>query len=1054
MSKALLSILNVVEGEEKPVLLLLGYGFFMGIFLAAYKIVATTLFLSSLSEYIREAFFVSGVLGVVATWTYSSIQNRVQYSKLIIFNIISIFIFIAFARVMFEFYNSQWLAFILFVMLGPITSVLLLGFWGIFGRLFDLRQSKRIIGGIDSGQLTAIIITTFSIPFIIPFMADIRDILLIGEVGLAISGAFYIILSINFKLSSFHDKQKEDRRETSFLMMFKNRYIVYLSLFLFLSMSAFVLVDYSFMNVTEQQYPNVKQLASFLGVFEGSIMVLSLLLQTFANEKILSMYGMKTSLLLLPIILFIFTALAIMAGYFYGFDITSPTFIWFFLFIALSKLFVTTLREATESPVFKLFFMPLNSRIRFDIQTKLEGTVTELSRAVTGGLILMFGLIPFFKLIHYSWILTGIIIIWVVLLYKISNLYKINIRLKLEKQKEEADKIEQKGRNLLVTKLFSSIDTNTPNLMVFALRVLSKIAPDTFKSKIEEIKNDHSIVSNNKVLKTLESDFSFIHIANLKSYEENGDENVATGKNNYSSFDEQLMSMIKSRDFKERKLAAELVSATKSEKSNKMLIELLNDKNSDVINAAILTASELRKLELLPFVIDNFCNAENKEASITAIINFGLSSFPQLEILFNNTDQSVKTKKNIINIYGKVGGEDAIELLWKKIDYPDKNIVSQVLLSLSHCGFTAEEDQIQRIKIFIEDDIVEIIWNLKAIVQIKDYGTEFKNIVEALYEENEHNYSHIYLLLAMIFDQKSIQLVKENIETKTNEGISYAIELLDVFLSDDLKQKIIPVLDDTSDLDRIRRLQMFYPFIEVSLDELIRQIINKEFNAINRWTKACMIHYLGENKISEKYDMELIANLFNPDQLLKETSAWSMNEIDKQFYMENLRRLELEDINHLKNLKITDRKNIASELKPHMKSELISFLKNESLLGELPNYIIASIVDHIEEVYIEGEAIIEQSEWHNGSFYFLYDGYLEAKSKEGKIIDQFKKGDFLGEQINIDLQEEFSSISIKGDTVLLRIEKNRFLDLITNEYDVTLTLLDSFSSQRETNLIQ
>ena len=88
MVKALLSILNVVEGEERPVLMLLGYGFFMGVFLAAYKIVATTLFLNQLSEYIREAFFVSGLLGLISTWLYATLQNRVHYSKLIIFNII------------------------------------------------------------------------------------------------------------------------------------------------------------------------------------------------------------------------------------------------------------------------------------------------------------------------------------------------------------------------------------------------------------------------------------------------------------------------------------------------------------------------------------------------------------------------------------------------------------------------------------------------------------------------------------------------------------------------------------------------------------------------------------------------------------------------------------------------------------------------------------------------------------------------------------------------------------------------------------------------------
>ncbi|MCK5705409.1 MAG: hypothetical protein KAI29_29870, partial [Cyclobacteriaceae bacterium] len=495
-----------------PVLLLLGYGFFMGVFLAAYKIVATTLFLNQLSEYIREAFFISGVLGVLSTWVYSSLQNRVHYSRLIIFSIVSIFLFIAFSRVMFFYYDSEFLIFSLFVMLGPITSLLILGFWGIFGRLFDLRQSKRIIGGIDSGQLTAIIVTTFSIPFIIPYITDITNILLIGEVGLAVSIVFFILLMRRFNLTSFHQKKKETREETKFIQIFRNKYIVYLSLFLFLSMAAFVFADYSFVNVIEQQYPDEKQLASFLGVFEGSIMVLSLLIQTFVNERLLSMYGMKTSLLILPVVLFLFTGMALFSGYIFGYDVSNPDFIWFFLFIALSKLFVTTLREAIESPIFKLFFMPLDSKVRFDIQTKIEGIINEFSRAISGGLILLLGLFPFFNLIHYSWILAVIIIVWGFLLFRLYHLYRVNIRLKLERQKEEADRVEQKGEKLLISKLFSSIDSDNPNLMIFALRALSRIDPEIFKSKIESIKNDHSIDLTNKVLNTLEGDFSFIHV--------------------------------------------------------------------------------------------------------------------------------------------------------------------------------------------------------------------------------------------------------------------------------------------------------------------------------------------------------------------------------------------------------------------------------------------------------------------------------------------------------------------------------------------------------------
>jgi hypothetical protein len=1037
------------------VLLILGYGFFMGIFLAAYKIVATTLFLNNLSEYIREAFFVSGVLGVISTWLYATMQNRVQYSKLIIFNIISIFLFIAFFRVMFLYYDTDWLIFLLFVMLGPTTSLLVLGFWGIFGRMFDLRQSKRIIGGIDSGQLTAIIITTFSIPFLIPYMADLTNILIIGEVGLAISIVFFVGIVINFKLSSFHQKQKEVRQATEFRNMFKSKYIVYLSLFLLMSMAAFVFVDYSFMNVTEQQYPDEKQLASFLGVFEGSIMILSLLIQTFVNERILSMYGMKTSMLILPLILAIFTGLALFAGYFFGFSLSSSSFIWFFLFIALSKLFVTTLREATENPVFKLFFMPLDSRIRFDIQTKIEGTINELSRALSGGIILLLGFFPFFRLIDYSWILVLIIVGWVYMIFKIYHQYRVNIRMKLERQKEEADKLEQKGRNLLVSKLFDSIDGNNPNLMIFALRALSKIAPDIFKSKINNIKNDHSIDLTNKVMQTLEGDFSFIHVANLQKLDglkENGAKKDQS--RNKTAFDEEISDMIKSHDVSERKLAAELIAATRTDESVALLIELLNDTNTGVINAAMKASAELKKVELLPFIFDNLYKGKFKDVAMEALVSYGEMAFQNLESIFYNSEQNVDIKIEIVNIYGKVGGERAQELLWNKVDYPDKKVVTQVFLALSHCGFKAREEHEQRIKQVIEEDIANIVWNLKALEQLKEHGqSEFKEIIQSIREENDHNYGHIYMLLSMIYDQKSIQLVKENIETSTNEGISYAIELLDVFLSEDLKQKIIPILDDTTDIDRIRRLQMFYPSMDISLDELLRQIVNKGFNQISRWTKASVIRYFGAKKIAGKYDMELIANLFNPDILLKEISAWSMSEIDEHFYNEHIERLEAEDRNHLKNLQLGRKYDYVSQLRPHMKAEIVNFLKGRTLLSGLPSYILTNIVDFLEDVYLEGKTVIGPSDWNNECFYIIFHGGLEVLNKKGETIDRFTEGAFLGEQINIDLLEEEVSFNIEEDTVLLKIDKNKFFDLITNEYEVTLKLLDSFQVQGEISSI-
>ncbi len=73
----------------------------------------------------------------------------------------------------------------------------------------------------------------------------------------------------------------------------------------------------------------------------------------------------------------------------------------------------------------------------------------------------------------------------------------------------------------------------------------------------------------------------------------------------------------------------------------------------------------------------------------------------------------------------------------------------------------------------------------------------------------QNDIEHIYMLLTMLYDTRSIQLVKENIDSGTAEGIAYAVELLDVFLSEQLKQRVIPILDDLGNSERIDRLQDF-----------------------------------------------------------------------------------------------------------------------------------------------------------------------------------------------------------------------------------------------------
>ncbi len=398
MLKPLLRLLNVEKGEEKPVLLLLAMGFFMGVFLYTYKIVSEALFLSTYNEdHVPAALFISALLGVISTSIFATLQNKMSFARLAIFNYLVIFCFLGLIRLSFAFLPDSVhniLIFGLFILFQPVLSITILGFWGLFGRIFNLRQSKRIIGGIDSGQLTAAILISFTITLINQYIEN-YDILIISMGGILVSMIFLIILIKNTNIDQ-KVAEEDHKVNTNLKKILKDKYVVLLSSFLFLSMLSYMIIHFSFLTATDIYFTSEQQLVSFLGVFHGSIMILSLLMQTFVNDKLIAMYGLRTALMVLPVVLFLLTLAVIVVASTVGVIPGTPEFTWFFLFVAISKLFMDSLKEALENPSFKLFFMPLDIRIRFDIQAKVEGVVNESSRFIASIIILILGFLTFF----------------------------------------------------------------------------------------------------------------------------------------------------------------------------------------------------------------------------------------------------------------------------------------------------------------------------------------------------------------------------------------------------------------------------------------------------------------------------------------------------------------------------------------------------------------------------------------------------------------------------------------------------------------------------------
>jgi hypothetical protein len=826
-----------------------------------------------------------------------------------------------------------------------------------------------------------------------------------------------------------------------------------LGLLFFGSVITFIFLEYSFLSVTVEKYTDENSLAEFLAFFGGILTIFSFILQTFVADRVIKMYGMKVSLILIPGILGVFAILASFTGTFFGYKAEEPSFILFFLFMAMSKLFLQSLKESFEDPIFKTLFIPLDSSKRFDIQTKIEGFFKEFSGFVAGGLLTLVSLGAFVSLIFYSYFLVIICVLYLFVVIRLFLEYRKTLTLTLTNNNML---IGSETKDYEVTDVLKKeLNSNKEQSKIFTLKLLERIEPFMANKKFNEyLVNNESKEIKKFALERIQANMnieSINYIQTLATNEEDeltrklANQVLVTLKNTEVKelSPNEIYAMAKSRNVKDRLEAARLISNTTSEAFTPTLLILLRDIDPDVRKEAMITAAKTQRSEAWPLLIDylssyTFCNV-----AAAALITFGEKVIPTLESAFYKTNQSATIQEKIVQIYGRIQGQTVIDMLWNKIDFPDKKIVNNVLLCLSSCQFRPNEEQIVRIKRLIENDIGNSAWNIAAISELPN-TKETELLKKALEEEIAFNFENIYMLLALIYDPQAIQLVKNNIDSGTVEGLVFAIELLDVFLSDELKPLLFPLIEDIPQSERTERLQSHFPRTKLDNIEVLLQIINRDYNSINKWTKACAIYVYAMLPQTDMCD-DLVANLFNPDPLIREVSAWAISRKDYFSFKKNLSRLP-ESISKELEAKflptLYDRDSNLSRI------EKIFFLKSIDLFKNVPGVILVEFVELVEVVRIKsGEVLLSKNSNVNSPLYIVVKGRFVSKSEKGDSTTYLEK-DLIGENLVLNTDIVTSDIIAVEDSLVFEIDRDRFFEQITDNFEIAREYINFVSTSK------
>jgi len=97
--------------------------------------------------------------------------------------------------------------------------------------------------------------------------------------------------------------------------------------------------------------------------------------------------------------------------------------------------------------------------------------------------------------------------------------------------------------------------------------------------------------------------------------------------------------------------------------------------------------------------------------------------------------------------------------------------------------------------------------------------------------------------------------------------ISVCHELLDQVVNEEIKQVFFPIVENIPVKERFKQLQYFFQASRETPENLIQDIITRDFNQISLYTKSCAI--LSSLVLNDYFpEQEIVASIFHPSQLI------------------------------------------------------------------------------------------------------------------------------------------------------------------------------------------
>jgi ATP:ADP antiporter, AAA family len=798
--------------------------------------------------------------------------------------------------------HATWLYPVVYIWVGMFGALAISQVWTLASYVFSGREARRLVGFVGSGGILGGIFGGFIANVLAKtFGAESLFLAMAASIGLSIIVVFAIRAQNrdghhSLESGAAIDEQGPATLRESFRLVRSSPQLMTIACLICLCSIVTALASWQFRAIAQHFLINKNAMAAFFGSFYGYTGTLALLIQVLLTPRILRHFGIRASLLILPLTFAAGTTALVATGALWAATLLKGT----------DRVF----RYSVDTAALQLLYLPVPSETKVQTKSFLDTVVLRAGDGFAAVLILLLIGVMGLTVRQVCWISLGLLILWVIAARRAGRQYVDSLGESLRQQRLDAERFtepefDRSARQMFLTELRSNepskilyvlglletarwdvpypalrklLDHDVPEIRAKAILVLRNKGDLSVIPRIEQLLRDPNLNVRTEALLFLAQHTTVDPLARIQDLGDFEDFSIqastvaflarSENKSNLDAATLILENMIKDRGpagARTRVESARLIRLL-PENWGSYLFQLLQDDDPAVQREAVRTTLVHRRREFVPLLITLLGNPEVRNVAIEALVHFAENIQGSLQDHLSDPAVPVEVKREIPELLVIVAGRNAREALTVNLLQMDNVLRFRIISALNKLHELYPEIELaeQTIEAVLATEIMNHYRSYQVKGSIENHLS--RESFSVLQKSIDNELERIFRLLKMLHLAVDLESAFVGLQSGIKSEHDKALELIENVLKPDVRRLVIPLVDGEVGLtEKVEIANRMLGSTVDSTDDALRILMHTP----DPWMKSCAAHLIGILGL-RNFCKELEEWTSDPDALLRE----------------------------------------------------------------------------------------------------------------------------------------------------------------------------------------